>query len=209
MDHLVLQNAVGVDDEQSAKRQVATFDEYAICLADFAVGIARQWERERPDAALRRRRGQPTHMRVDRVRADRQHIAMPFTELRESIAHGGQFSRTDEREIARVEHQQEPAVKVIVESSLAAFRPRPVDHGQGESRRSDSYFGFACHGRWPLPWNDVAVAQKFPASSESAAHTARNIYDSSPSAAPEYRSQFRREAPSARTSLVPFHLRSN
>ena len=149
MDHLVLQNAVGVDDEQPAKRQVATFDEYAICLADFAVWIARQWERERSDAALRRRSAQPAHMRVDRVRADRQNVAMPFTELRESITHGGQFSRTDEREIARVEHQQEPAVKIIVEIGLAAFRPRPVDHGQCEPRRSDSYFGFACHGRWP------------------------------------------------------------
>src|SRR5262245_52061557 len=107
MDYLVLQNAVGVDDEQSAKRKVAAFDEYAICLTDFAIRITRQRELERPDAAFRRQSRQPTHMRVDRVRAYRQHIAVSFSELRESIAHGGQLSRADEREIARIEHQQE------------------------------------------------------------------------------------------------------
>src|SRR5262249_49895481 len=54
VDDLVLQNAIGVDDEQSTKRQVATFDEYTVCFADFPVWIARQGEREMSDAALRR-----------------------------------------------------------------------------------------------------------------------------------------------------------
>jgi hypothetical protein len=115
VNHLVLQDCVRVDEEQRPQGDVLARDMNAIGAADGTVLVAAEREMESAQAALRQRGAEPALVCVDRVGADAEDIAFPFAELRDATADRGQLGRSDQREIARIEQQHQPAVLVVVQ----------------------------------------------------------------------------------------------
>src|SRR5262249_61228459 len=79
-----------------------------------------------PEAAQNRRRRQPALVRVEAVRADAEHIAFPLLELADAAAEGGHLRWTDERKIARIKDQDQPAIEEIVLRYVPARIRRPA-----------------------------------------------------------------------------------
>src|SRR5262249_2706745 len=132
--HLVLKDAVGVDDEESAQGKLPLFDVDPVGPRDATVIVTGQWEMERSHTALLRRRPEPLLMGRHRVGTDAEHLATAPAELRDATAHGGQLGGSDEGKVARVEKQGEPAVEVVVERNLPRGRVGAVNARKRKGR---------------------------------------------------------------------------
>src|SRR5262249_52027792 len=94
---------------------------------------------------------QPPLVGSRRIGADGKHLATSLAELRDPTAERGQLGRSDEGKVPRVEKQEEPAVKIVVERDLPRSAPGPVNAKKGKVRRSCPHCGIPrCH-RFLLP----------------------------------------------------------
>jgi hypothetical protein len=75
MHPLILQHAVGVDDEQPAQGNVLVFEVNAVAARNGPVLVAGQREVDLAEPALRARRADPPFVRLDGVGTDAQEVA--------------------------------------------------------------------------------------------------------------------------------------
>jgi hypothetical protein len=118
MYRLILQHAIGVDDEKSAQGNALRVEVNVIGTGDGPVTVARQGELDLPQAPSRPRRSNPLLMGLKGVCADRQDVASSTAEFLHAGAEGRQLSGTHQREITRVKDQDQPAVAVVGEPDL-------------------------------------------------------------------------------------------
>ena len=136
VNHLVLEDPVGVDEEQPAQGDVLPFEIDAVGPAGGAVLVGGQGEVQPSQATLVRGSVDPPFMGRYRIGAHPQHVTTPLAELRDPTADRGQLGRSDEGEVARVEEQQEPAVQVVVQRDLPPPGAKSFGAKEGEVRGS-------------------------------------------------------------------------
>lgn len=119
MNDLVLQHSIGVDDKETAESDMLAGHVNAIRATSAAVFITGQGDLQPSHATLGERRGQPSFMRYDAIRADAQDRAIAFLELGDPAADRGQFRRSDQGEVTRVKEQDKPTVPKVRQSDPA------------------------------------------------------------------------------------------
>ena len=130
---LVLDEPFGVDEEQPADRDLLPRLIDAVSLRDRAVEVAGQREIQPAQPPARPRGRDPSLVRLDRVAADPQEVAVLLRELLEPLAKPDQLGRADQREVAGIEDQDQPAAPVIRQRGPVAGRVR--EPGAGEVER--------------------------------------------------------------------------
>ncbi|KAJ8576288.1 hypothetical protein ON010_g2924 [Phytophthora cinnamomi] len=123
--------ALWVDDEESAQRGAEHLvllvrDQHAVVLGDALADVGDQRDVHLAQAALAARRLDPGQVRVVRVGGDGHDLGVDAAELVHAVAEAHDLRGAHEREVERVEEQDEPLALVVAERHLLELL---VDHG--------------------------------------------------------------------------------
>ena len=116
VDRGVLDDAVGVDDEEAAQRDGAGLVEDAVLLGELLLEVLEERVREALDAALFPRLLGPREMAVLGVDGGAEHLGADLPELAEPVGEREDLGRADEREVEGVEEQDDPLPLVVGEA---------------------------------------------------------------------------------------------
>lgn len=86
VDDGVLHELIAIDEEQAARRHFSFGHPHAKGMRDLAVDVGGERKTERADASLGWRRSEPFAVRVERVGADPQQVAVAFGEVVDALA---------------------------------------------------------------------------------------------------------------------------
>src|SRR6267142_4359395 len=113
VNHLVTQGALRIDNEETAKRDTAIFNQHAIVARDILSCIRGQRIYESFHATLVARRLDPGTMRIHRVSRDAYDVCADALKLFVTIAESRQLRGTNKSEVQRIEQEHHPPAVVI------------------------------------------------------------------------------------------------
>src|SRR3982751_298086 len=113
VDDRILQDAFRVDDEKPAKSNVRIVHQDVVFRGEASAYVRSDRVFDALNAVLVLRRLEPRAVRMDRVGRDTQDLCTDALDLVKPVRKMDQFRRADEREIERVEEQDEPFALVV------------------------------------------------------------------------------------------------
>src|SRR5512135_3181323 len=132
VDRRVLDDAVGVDEEEAAQGDLPVLGEDAVFLGELLAEVLEERVREALDAALLAALLGPREVAVFRVDGGAEDLGAELFELAEAVREREDLGRADEREVERVEEEDDPLPPVVRE---AVVGEAPVEDAvEGEFR---------------------------------------------------------------------------